>query len=175
MSKKFKKFMSPYGITGALLTCLTLLALGFFVGLMVREKQFATAPLVIFGILFLLTLRPFFASRAFFTGLESQNINAIEQDFAKAYPFVKGKVRLGKSYIFTKGSGKLVAYSDIAQIYQYIHKISGIEDKRMLKYIDADGKHHVLCPLRLKGKSDSEMKDILTVIRQKNRDVKIHD
>ena len=175
MSKKFKKYMSPYGVTGALLTCITLLALGFFVGLMVREQRFATAPLVIFGLLFIVSLRPFFVGRAFFRSLEEKNINAIEQDFARAYPFVKGKVRLGQSYIFTKGSGKLVAYSDIVQIYQHIHSISGIEDKRMLKYIDADGKHHALCPLRLKGKSDSEMKDILTVIRQKNRDVKVHD
>lgn len=175
MSKKFKKYMSPYGVTGALLTCITVLALGFFVGLMVKEKQFGSAPLVIFGLLFIVSLRPFFVGKAFFRSLEEKNINAIEQDFARAYPFVKGKLRLGQSYIFAKGSGRLVAYSDLVQVYQHIHTISGIEDKRMLKYIDANGKHHVLCKLRLKGKSDSEMKDIITVIRQKNRDVKFHD
>lgn len=175
MSDKFKKYMNPYGLSAVLLTCATLLAIGFFVGLMVKEKQFGAAPLVIFGALCFLSLRPFFAGRAFFRNLEGKNINAIEQDFARAYPFVKGRVRLGQSYIYAKGSGKLVAYSDLVQVYQYIHKISGMEDKRMLKYVDAAGNHHMLCQLRLKGKSDAEMKDILTVIRQKNPDVKVHD
>ena len=174
MSDKFKKFMNPYGLGSKLVTLATVVMLGYFVGLMVREQQFAPVPLVVAGICFALSLRPFLAGIAFFRSLEKENINAIEQDFARAYPFVKGKVRLGRNYIFSKGSGALVAYSDIVQVYHHIHKISGIEDQRMLKYVDANGVHHPLCPLRLKGKSDAEIRDILTVIRQSNPNVQVN-
>lgn len=173
MSGKFKKYMNPYTLGYKLLTLVSLFFLGLFVGLMIQEQQFSIPPLIVFGIVLIVSLVPLFKANAFFRSLDAMNTNAIEQDFARAYPFVKGKVRMGQSHIYAKGSGKLVAYGDMVQVYQHIHRTNGIEDKRMLKYVDANGKHQPLCQLRLRGKSDSEVKDILTLIRQKNPGIKI--
>ena len=173
MSDKFRKFMNPYGLGSKLVTGIVLLMLGYFLGIMVREKLFSPIPLLVSGVCLWMSLKPFFAGRAFFRSLEGKNINAIETDFQRGYPFVRGKVRLGENYIFAKGSGQLVAYGDIGQIYLHIHRIGGMEDKRMLNFVDASGRHFPLCPLQRKGKSDDEMRDILAVIRRKNPDVKI--
>jgi len=173
MSKKFKKYMTPYTLGWKLGTALSVFIIAMFLGLMVQENEFSFAPLVVFGVLLAVCLAPLFRANRFFKQMESQNINAIEADFARAYPFVKGKVRVGQTYIFAKASGKLVKFTDMIQVYQYIHRSNGIEDKRLVKYVDANGKHRDLCQLRLKGKSDSELKDILHMIQQKNPTIKI--
>lgn len=173
MSAKFRNFMNPYGTGNKVASLATIAMLGFFIGIMVQENTFATAPIVMFCIFFALTLRPYFKARKFFASLAGENINAIEHDFNRAYPFVKGRVRMGETYVFSKGSGQLVKYSDMVQVYQYISRTNFIESKRMLRYMDANGRHHELCQLRLRGKSDDELKDMLRVIMRKNPNVKI--
>ena len=76
-------------------------------------------------------------------------------------------------WIFIKGSGKLLEYSEIVQIYQYIHKTNFIEDERALKYRDSKGKERRLCRLELGDKSKDEMLQMIDIICRKNPTVKI--
>ena len=55
MSAKFRKFMNPYGPGNKLASLAVIAMLGFFIGIMVQEKTFATAPLVMFCIFFALS------------------------------------------------------------------------------------------------------------------------
>ena len=173
MSKQFKKYMTPYGLGSRILTIVFLGYLLLFGGIMMSEGEMAWPVLLIYVGGFLLSLIPLFKASSFFKKVETENTALIEADFARAYPFVKGKVRLGEYYVYGKYSGNLVKYSDIVQVYQYIHRTNGFEDQRQLKYVDPNGKTRTLCKLRLKGKSDSEVRDILTIILRKNPNVKI--
>ena len=173
MSKQFKKYMTPYGLGKKILSAVLLGYLLLFGGIMISEGEMSWPVLLIFGVGFLLSLIPLFKANSFIKQMETENTALIEADFARAYPFVKGKVRLGEYYVYGKNNGNLVKYSDIVQIYQYIHSTNGFEDQRQLKYVAPDGKTRTLCKLRLRGKSDSEVRDILTIILRKNPNVKI--
>ena len=171
MNPTFKKYMNPYTLFFKLISALLLFMMGMF---SFEGKQLYPGRLLVFVVLFLLSLLPMLRGQRFFRDLAiSSDLKLIEMDFAKAIPFVKGRVRLGRTYIFTKGSGKLVAYSDIVQVYQRIHSTNHIENARDLIYVDINGKEQSLCTLRLRGKSDSEVRDMFTLIRSANPNVKI--
>lgn len=171
MNPTFKKYMNPYTFFFKLISVLLLFMMGMF---SFEGKLLYPMRLLVFAVLFLLSLLPMLRGHRFFRNMEgSPNIKQIEMDFAKAIPFAKDRVRLGRTYIFTKGSGKLTAYSDIVQVYQYVHLTNHIENARSLEYIDINGKKQTLCNLQLRGKSDSEVRDMFTIIRSANPNVKI--
>lgn len=100
-------------------------------------------------------------------------LDRIVEEFNRAEVLVKDKVRLGQNYIFGKGSGRLVRYEEIRQVYQYIKKRNFVEVVRSLKYVDNQGKTRDLCQLQLRGKSDEDVKKIVVAILSKNPMVKI--
>lgn len=104
---------------------------------------------------------------------EDSLFNLIEEEFISAIPMRKDSVRFGKNYIFIKHSGKLLKYSDIKQVYQYIHKTNFVENERALKYIDLNGKHRKICNLLLREKSNDELSQMISIIMCKNPNVKI--
>lgn len=170
MSSNFRKFMNPYRLNSMLVTVASVGLLGYFLGLMVRQHQFSPIPLVVAAVCVAVSVRPYFAGRDFFRSLETQNSNAVDQDFARAIPFARGNVRMGQNHIFRKGSAMLVAYSDIGMVFPYSRKFLGKETHRDLMVADKYGRSFVLCRL---GKDDAEMNDMIKLIRQKNPDVQL--
>lgn len=98
----------------------------------------------------------------------SGELARVLEDFAQGEVLVKGNVRLGKYYVFGKGSDRVIRYEEIRRVYQYIKKRNFVETTRCLKYVDPQGTTRDLCPLLLRGKSDEEALRIMNVIHSKN-------
>lgn len=97
----------------------------------------------------------------------------MDADFRVAIPLKNGHIKFGEEWIFVKGLGRFIRYDEIRQVYQYIHKTNGVEDKRALKYIDAHGKKRMLCKLKLHGESGDELLQMVSIICQKNPSVRV--
>ena len=113
-------------------------------------------------------------SRKFFAAMKDEHLcQSMEQDFDKAMPMRKNSIKFGEQYVFMKRSGRILKYSEITQVYQYIHKTNGVEDQRLLKYVDTKGKTRKMCKLDLRGKSDIELTTIIALLLKKNPDIKV--
>lgn len=47
---------------------------------------------------------------------------ALLSDFRTAMPIAGGNIRLGDRYLYPKRGGKYIAYGDVLQVYQTVHK-----------------------------------------------------
>lgn len=104
---------------------------------------------------------------------ENGTIDQIVDEFQNARSFAKGNLCLGETYVFGKKKGKILSYEDITRVYQYVHKTNFIEDNRELR-VDTRGNGTVsLCGLSLRGKSDDELKEIVTMMYLHNQQIRI--
>lgn len=174
MSKNFKKFMNPYGPGWMCVTIFTsVLMIAAFISMMIRYDIDFVALGIMFVII-LISLIRLIRSIKFFKNLKADPAcPAVENEFENAISMRKDRIRFGENYIFMKRSGKLLKYSDIKQVYQYIHKTNGAEDARQIKYVDLKGKTHKLCRLELEDKSREELATMISIIYSKNPNVKI--
>ena len=85
----------------------------------------------------------------------------------------KGRILFGNNWIYKKGTARVITYSEIVQVYQFVQKTNFIESERMLKYVDTKGKTRTLCDLELRGRSDEELKQIIGMIYIKNPGIKV--
>ncbi|MBO5891605.1 MAG: hypothetical protein J6Q30_02690 [Oscillospiraceae bacterium] len=174
MSKEFKKYMSVYIIGWKIFTAITsALIVAFYIAMFAGNDVDYIRLLYLF-IALIASLIPWFISLHFFKSIEN-NIRSdqIEADFRKAIPKRNDNIRFGKRWIFIKSRSKLFSYSDITQIYQYVRKSHGFEEERGLKFIDTAGRHHKLCKLALRNKSEQEMYEIISIILSENPGIKI--
>lgn len=180
MSSEFKKFTFRPGmvvlsvIVGLLIAGYAVLGvISFINGNNINYVGVVILFAVLLALLFA-TLIPTWQHKKFLEKLKTDGIEGeVEADFAAAESALNGKLRLGAKYIYRKNRYKLVTYDEIAQVYQYIHKTNFAEDKRELRYKNTDGKTRTLCKLELRGKSDDDVKNILSAILKKNPTVKI--
>lgn len=97
----------------------------------------------------------------------------ILQDFAHAQSVIGDTLRVGQHYLYGKGSGRVVAYSEIKQVYQHIQRTNFVETARTLQYVNTDGKTRVLCRLPLRDKAKDEVLQVMAFILSKNPNVKL--
>lgn len=174
MNKELKKFMSAYKFGWKILTFVMIALIIAFVVSAIAGNKVNYVGLLIFVLILLLSLIPQYCSKKFHENLANDIlINRIETDFQNAIPMRKDHVRFGDEWVFIKGKELLLKYEDIHQVYQYIHRTNFIENERALKYVNSKGKHRVLCKLALRGKSDEELKQMISIIYSKNPNVKI--
>ena len=175
MNKAFKKFMNPFGIGWAIgLVLPGFLIVAALLKLILEQDVEMIITMAIMAVPFVPALIRLIRSRKFFAAMKDEHLcQSMEQDFDQAMPMRKNSIKFGEQYVFLKRSGRILKYSEITQVYQYIHKTNGVEDQRLLKYVDAKGKTRKMCKLDLKGKSDIELTTILTLLLKKNPDIKV--
>ena len=173
MSSEFKKYITSYRIGWLIATVIiSLLAVASTISCLIRKADLV--PALVLCVIAILTLIPYFVSLNSLNKIkEEEDIYAAEADFRNAYSMMNDTIRFGERWIFCKHSGRLLRYEEITQVYQFIHKTNFIEDSRAVKYVDINGKHRVLCNLALRGKSDEDVKTIITIIYSKNPRIKI--
>ena len=88
-------------------------------------------------------------------------------EFQQSAPVFKDTLRLGQTHLFPKGTGKVLTYGQLTQVYQYVHKRNFVEDRRELRAVVA-GKEITLANLPLKGKGDEDLKKVLGFFLMKN-------
>ena len=175
MDKEFKKYISGFGPGWMIVTIIfTGLFAASIISQTVRNGFENIVPPLFVLIVPLISLIRLLLDKKFLDNLVADpSYPAIEAEFKCAKSMIKDRVRLGENYIFTKHSGKLLKYSEISKVYQYIHKTNFAEDERALKYINTNGKHRKLCKLDLRGKSDAELQVVVSIIMSKNPNVTI--
>ena len=166
MNKRLKKYLS-YKNYKAIVVASPAAVVGVFC-MMHEGYIMGIISLLLSGFIFMLLFR----TSKFVKELESDtNLPQITVDFERAYPMRNDTVRFGNTWIFPKGQEKVVAYSEISEVYLNIVADSR-ELFRTLMYVDTEGKKSVLCGLELNGKSNAEMDTIMNLIRSKNPMVK---
>ena len=89
-------------------------------------------------------------------------------EYLEAPSFLDEKVRLGETWVFGQGSGMFLRYEEITQVYQYIHKTNGGEDRRSLEVKTVKGDRFSLCKLKTLGRSDEELSAVIAFLMTKN-------
>ncbi len=174
MNNGFMKYTNSYNWGWKILSILiaALLAFALVWGLCGNYIDYARLP--VFAIILLLTLIPALRTGKFRRRLKESNMTEeAESDFNDAIAFRNGRLRMGKKWIYIKGKCRMVAYSDIRQVYQHITKRYFIETERELRYVDTDGRKRIMCRLELRGRSDEEVKQIVTLMLINNPTIKV--
>ena len=110
----------------------------------------------------------------YITALEqSGKLRLILQDFSQAHSMVNDGIRFGHKLLYSKGAGRVMSYSEIVRVYQYIHRTNFVEDRRELRCTTRDGKTLTLCRLKTRGKSDGDVRLAVMMIHQKNPSIQI--
>lgn len=100
---------------------------------------------------------------------DSGEMETVLADFQKAQTQSEGcPLLVGDRYLFGKGSGQLVRYTDISRVQCVSSKYS-----RELVYIDNSGKKHILCSLNQEGKNDEDARRLVARILEKNPSVRV--
>ena len=95
------------------------------------------------------------------------------KEFEEASSFLGNNLRLGERNIFGKHSGIILGYNSIKKIYQKIYKVNFAERKRSLCVETVDDKTYEIGKLKLEGKSDNELKEIMIFFLSKNKNIVI--
>ena len=112
--------------------------------------------------------------RALMTDMEATGEQGrILQDFAAAQSVFNGELRVGHHYLFGKGSGIVLRYGEIKQIYQHVQRSYFIETARTLQYVNLNGKTKVLCKIPLRDKGKDQVLQLMAFIQSKNPTVKL--
>ena len=93
-------------------------------------------------------------------------------DFQKGEKLFGDAVRVWNKYIIGKGTKDIVAYKDIKQIYQYIHKTNYFEDYRSLRVCTDDGTKDI-CQLPRNGAGEQTVRQLIMYICTKNPNIKV--
>ena len=174
MSKELKSFMSSKKFLWTFLTGACVFLIVVLIVNAIRGMDVSYVGFVIFIVGALLSLIPQFKSKKFYAELtQNSQLPEIEEDFKNAACVRNDTLRLGKKWIFIKGQENILAYNEIQQIYQYVHKTNLVEDERKLIYVNASGKKKTLCKLEVRGKSNDELVSIINYILSKNPNIKI--
>ena len=173
MNNDFLKFTRIYGWGWMLLGILgAALFITFIVFAVCGADVEYAGGLTVFPAMVLISLIPAFKQKRFRNGL-SDIMPEVQQDFAGAVSFRKGKLRMGNRWIYVKGKSRLLNYGNIVQVYQRVTRTYFIESERNLLCVDARGRKHKLCYLELRGKSDEEVMQIVSFILRHNPNVKV--
>ena len=106
----------------------------------------------------------------------SGELAALLSDFRAAEPIADGNIRLGEQYLYPKRGGERIAYGDLLQVYQTVHKTNFVEDRRTITAVVRDGdrtKTVSLCALALRGKGDDVLRDVMLRLLVKNPNIKL--
>lgn len=153
--------------TYILFAVMTLIGLAALVGMFFMENKIAAAIIGIIiggggGVSLLSTVKEDTKLRQELEALQSTGaMPQLIAEFQSARQMMNDKIRLGNQHIFRKHGGILLKYSDVVQVYQTIRRKNFAETSRTLNAVLKDKKTIVLCDLKVRGKSDEEMKEII--------------
>lgn len=103
---------------------------------------------------------------------EEGELSNVIMDFQEGEKLFGDAVRVGNKYIIGKGTKDIVAYKDIKQIYQYIHKTNYFEDYRSLRVCTDDGTKDI-CQLARNGAGEQTVRQLIMYICAKNPNIKV--
>ena len=100
--------------------------------------------------------------------LEQQGtMDEVLEDFRGSEKAIGGNLRIGKKYLFGKGSTRLVSYGDISEIHMVNAERKG-KLARDLWCKDVHDMEFVVCQLDPMGRSHTELEKIYHMIEKKN-------
>ena len=169
MKKEFTNFLKPRGNVSMMVFSVIMILIAALIyadGAPILLSLFIAAVGVI---MLVLALRSLLDYPQYIQALEQNGqMQWILQDYSQAQCMLNNDLRFGRYYLYAKGQGNVIAYNDIVRVYQYIHRTNFVEDRRELKYVNKNGAELTLCKLKLRGKSDADLRMIIGMLYQRN-------
>lgn len=174
MNENFRKYVDKYNWGWKILTVLGISLVILFIVFWAMGSDVELIGLAVFPGITIISLIPLWTTNSFLKKIDACDESFdIQADFDNARDVRGGSVKLGDKWFFMKHKHRVVAYTDVKQVYQYIQKRYFIEVERSLRYVDANGRTRTMCKLDLRGKSDEEVKQIMLAILSHNPNVKL--
>lgn len=98
-------------------------------------------------------------------------LDAVLEDYRTSEKTIGGNLRIGKKYLFGKGSMRLLKYTDISEIHMVNAERKG-KLARDLCCKDVSGAEFVVCQLDPMGKSHGELDRVYRIILNRNPNAK---
>lgn len=98
----------------------------------------------------------------------SGRLDSVIREFAGGRQFFKDKLRLGPTYIYGKGVGRILTHGEVRKVYQHVHKTNFVEDRREMRVETTDNKIFSLCKIPLRGKGDQELIQAIAIMKTMN-------
>ncbi len=120
-----------------------------------------------------------YARKAFKTITDRHAEDAAENDFNTALHInhFKGKkqdvLRLGNRYLFARGQGIIIEYSDVIRVYQRIRRTYAVETSRSVVVRTRDNKNYSVYDLASSGKGDKDLTAIVKYMLSKNPAIEV--
>ncbi|MBQ9045253.1 MAG: hypothetical protein IJ112_04840 [Oscillospiraceae bacterium] len=98
------------------------------------------------------------------------------EDFRAAEQVANGNIRFGRQYLYARNAEKVIAYGDVLQVYQRVHKTNFVESSRNITAVVRDGdktKEVALCQLALRGMGDEVVRDVVGRLLYRNPSIKV--
>ena len=99
--------------------------------------------------------------------------DSLLQEFSSGEQFFRDNLRAGEHWLFGRKTGTILEYSNIRQVYQYVHKTNFAEDRRELRAKTIDNKTVTLCRLKVKGADDAELRQFLMKVLSYNPTIQL--
>ena len=92
----------------------------------------------------------------FDTMLSGKDAYDFLKDFWEGSPTTDGQIRTGETYLFPKGGGAILKYSDIAKVYQRVQRTNGMKTSRSIQAELTDGRTISLGSIALSNRAGNE-------------------
>ena len=177
--KELKKYLRTHissfvmGIVFSLVTILFVLMMADSI----MQSEFDWIELllsIVFGVICYISISSAFEERKTLSKIfDRMDISNIITDFQNSSSHFSNNLRLGREFIYGKHSNRVIGYEEVKQMYLYIKKKNGVEVERLLRVVDVDFQTVDLCKLKVSGKSDDEMKLVLSFIMERNPKIEL--
>ena len=100
---------------------------------------------------------------------EKGDLDGIIEDFSKGEKWFQGKVCTGENQMYLRASSEnVLAYTDVLNLHEYVHRTNGAEDRRSLRAVISGRKTVDICSLALRGRANEEMLRFFALMMTKN-------
>lgn len=165
--KEFRRFIFPItGITYAAGVMFLVVSILPMISLGIAGIAFF---LILFGLYLYYVVKRYRSYRSFLDEhIRQGDLEQICAEFSSAREWLNGGIRTGTSHIFCKKQPVLYTYSDILNLYEYVHQTNFITDQRCLCAVVRGGKRVNLCNLRATLKKNPEAMQLIQTLLQRN-------
>lgn len=177
--KELKKYLRTYissFVMGMVFSLVTILFVLMMVDSIIQSEFDWIEPVlsIVFGGLVYISISSAFEERKILSKIfDRTDILDIIADFQDSTSTFSNKLRLGRKFVYGKHTNRVIRYEEIKQMYLYIRKKNGREVERLLRVVDVNFQTVDLCKLKVNGKSDDEMKLVISFIMEKNPKIEL--
>lgn len=180
--RRLRRYLQPDIIAGKIVFCVGIIIFTMYIlskfgfKIMPNTDGYGIVVVFIFFISFLISgmdiMKRIRLQKQLHELEQSKEMPKVLKDFEYARSMYDGKLMMGNFYAFGKGCGAIIKYTDIDNVFEYVHYTNSIRDQRILKVKMKNCKEYDLCYLKVFKKRFEEERQIVEIILKHNPSVK---